>query len=338
MEMKIPIWNETIPYNTGLPKWDALKVDPNMAPWEAMGFVFDPEHNVATSTVAFDTAVWHNAILRGRVSRNFDDVPYLTPYVVEGSDICVLLCAGGAYIDVSTEDESAPVARELNRHGITAFTLNYRIYPYTAPAMFLDCRRAICWLRHHAAEFGFDPNKLCLGGFSAGGNLAATTANLFVDLPQIPGYTPDEVDREPARPNALLLGYPKVIFTDTSDLLIPVLGDNYFQGDRQALVQAYTIPFHMTGETPPTFLFNSQNDTVVHSRNLFAYAQKLHELGVPYEMHSFLEGGHGYGSAKDREYSPWAPPGDYRGTDLWTDLFAIWLEKIFRQPGQRNYK
>jgi acetyl esterase/lipase len=335
---RIPIWGDTIPYNTGRPKWDSLKVDPNLPPEEAMAAVFDPAHHTATSTREFDTAVWHNAILRGRVSRNFDDVPYLEPHVVEGSRICVLLCAGGAYLDVSTEDESRPVAEELNRHGITAFTLQYRIYPYTAPTMFLDCRRAVCYLRAHADEWGYDPDMICLGGFSAGGNLAATTAALFGEMPKIPGYTPDEIDRVSARPNALMLAYAKVIFTDTADLLVPLLGSAYFEGDRAAAVKHYTIPPHLSKDAPPAFLVCSQNDRVVNPLNSFAYASRCAELGISYELHVFAEGGHGYGSARNRAYSPWAPPGDYRGTESWTDLFAIWLEKTFSPPGKRNYR
>ena len=92
------------------------------------------------------------------------------------------------------------------------------------------------------------------------------------------------------------------------------------------------------GVTPPTFLVGSVNDTVVDPGNLYAYAVRCHEIGVPCELHEFLEGGHGYGSARDRAYSPWAPPGDYRGLDTWCDLFAVWLEKIFRAPGERHYR
>lgn len=336
----IPLYGDVVPGNTGDAKRDALHLDPDLAPEAAMAAVFDPAHHRATSTRAFDTAVWHNAILRGRASEHFDDQPYLTPYVVPGSRICVLLAAGGAYLDVSTEEESAPVARELNRHGITAFTLQYRYYPYHAPIPFLDCRRAVCCLRAHAAEYGFDPEKICLGGFSAGGNLAATTAHLFCGaLPEVAGYVPDEIDAVDPRPNALMLAYPKVIFTDTADLLIPLLGDAYFAGDREAAIERYHIPYHMArGVTPPTFLIGAVNDTVVSPENLLAYAEGCRTIGVPCELHLFLEGGHGFGSARDRAYSPWAPPGDYRGVDAWCDLFAIWLEKIFSAPGTRQYR
>lgn len=335
----IPLYPGEVPFNTGRAKRDVLKVDPALSGEEAMAFVFDPRHHHPTSTREFDTAVFHNAILRGRCGENFDDVPYLTPYVVPGSRICVLLAAGGAYLDVSTEEESAPVARELNRHGITAFTLNYRFYPYTQPVPFVDCRRALCWLRAHADDYGFDPGKICLGGFSAGGNLAATTVHLFGELPEIPGYTPDAIDRVDPRPNALMLAYPKVIFTDTHDLLIPILGEAFFTGDVGEAVRHYTITNHMAkGVTPPSFLVGSVNDTVVDPGNLYAYAMRCHAIGVPCELHEFLEGGHGYGAARGREYSPWAPPGDYRGLDTWCDLFAIWLEKVFNPPGARHYR
>lgn len=338
MEKRIPIWGSEIPLQSGKPKKDALEIRADLSGEVALGRVFGQAKDLTKAD--FDTAVWHNAILRGRSNPDFDDVPYLTPYVVPGSDICVLLAAGGAYLDVSTEDESAPVAEELNRHGITAFTLNYRFYPYTSPTMFLDCRRAICYLRAHAADYGFDPEKICLSGFSAGGNLAATTVHLFREMPEIPGYTPDEIDRIDPKVGALMLAYPKVIFTEhTSDLLIPVLGEAYVTGDRAAFEREYTVTNHMReGVTPPTFLVGSVNDAVVDPCNLYAYAEKCLAIGVPCELHEFMEGGHGYGSARNRAYSPWAPPGDYRGTDAWCDLFAIWLEKVFCPPGERRYR
>ena len=339
MAERIPIWGDVIPGNTGTDKAERLHIDPALDGDRALAYVFDPAgHPPCTSTREFDTAVWHNAILRGRCSARFDDVPYLTPHVVSGSPICVLLCAGGAYLDVSTEEETAPVAEELNRHGITAFTLSYRFYPYTAPTMFLDCRRALCYLRAHAADFGFDPGKICLGGFSAGGNLAAETVHLFREMPEIPNYVPDETDSLDPRPGALMLAYPKLIFTDTADLLIPLLGDAYFTTDRARAIAHYTVTNHMSAAlTPPTFLVGSVSDSVVSPENLYAYAMRCLELGIPCEVHEFLEGGHGFGSARSRPYHPFAPPGDYRGLDLWCDLFAIWLRKVFSPPGERTY-
>ena len=121
---KIRIWGENIPFNTGLSKKDYLTINPDISPDSAMAAVFNPCGRRIDSTVNFDTAVWHNTIKSGRVSDRFDDVPYLVPYIAKESKICVLLCAGGAYIDVSTEEESAPAARLLNSYGITVFTLN----------------------------------------------------------------------------------------------------------------------------------------------------------------------------------------------------------------------
>lgn len=333
---KIKIWGESIPFNSGRSKKDYLAINSDISPSSAMAAVFNPDNRRLDSAENFDTAVWYNTIISGRVSDKFDDVPYLVPYVVKNSKICVLLCAGGAYIDVSTEEESAPVARQLNRYGITAFTLNYRISPYRFPAMLSDCRRAVRYLRAHSDEYGFDKDKICLGGFSAGGHLAAYAANTCSEIVELPNYTPDETDRESSCANALLLVYAKLIFTDVADLLIPMFGDGFLTGDRKKYIEKYTVTNHMTSNSPPAFLVSSIDDSVVSQENQIAYASKCHELKIPFEMHSFLEGGHGYGSARDREYSRWAPPGDYKGTECWTDLFAIWLKKVFYCPGERD--
>lgn len=183
---------------------------------------------------------------------------------------------------------------------------------------------------------GLPKIKSVSADFPQGDILAAYAANTCSEIVELPNYTPDETDRESSCANALLLVYAKLIFTDAADLLIPMFGDGFLTGDRKKYIEKYTVTNHMTSNSPPAFLVSSIDDSVVSQENQIAYASKCHELKIPFEMHSFLEGGHGYGSARDREYSRWAPPGDYKGTECWTDLFAIWLKKVFYCPGERD--
>lgn len=85
--------------------------------------------------------------------------------------------------------------------------------------------------------------------------------------------------------------YAKLIFTDTAELLIPMFGSDFLTGDRKKYIEEYTVTNRMTSSSPPAFLVNSVDDSVVSEKNPLAYASKCHELKIPFEMHSFLEGG-----------------------------------------------
>ena len=70
------------------------------------------------------------------------------------------------------EHDGWPIAKMLNEGGISAFVLNYRVSPYRYPAELYDIQRAVRLVRYRADEFGIDPDKIGVLGFSAGGHLA----------------------------------------------------------------------------------------------------------------------------------------------------------------------
>jgi acetyl esterase/lipase len=80
--------------------------------------------------------------------------PNMTPFLVENKEPhgAVIVCPGGGYWG-KADYEGAPVARWLNRLGIAAFVLDYRVTPYHHPYPMLDAQRAIRTVRHHASEW-----------------------------------------------------------------------------------------------------------------------------------------------------------------------------------------
>src|SRR5262249_31256540 len=104
------------------------------------------------------------------------DIPTITVYAPEPANAAspaVVICPGGGYGMLATEHEGTDVAKWLNTLGITGVVLKYRLGPrYHHPAMLNDAQRAIRMVRARAKEWGIDPGRVAVLGFSAGGHLA----------------------------------------------------------------------------------------------------------------------------------------------------------------------
>lgn len=105
----------------------------------------------------------------------------------------ILQIHGGGWTIGDKRDQGIPLLTHLAANGWVGVNANYRLSPKVAfPAHLQDVKRAIAWYREHAAEFGADPDFLCVTGGSAGGHLAALAALTADD----PGYQPgfEDVD------------------------------------------------------------------------------------------------------------------------------------------------
>ena len=188
----------------------------------------------------------------------------------------VVVCPGGAYQILAMDLEGTEVCDWLNSVGVTAVLLKYRV-PKRAglekhTAALQDAQRALGLVRHRATEWGIDPKKIGILGFSAGGHLAALASNQC-DPRSYPVV--DEADSASCRPDFTVLIYPAYL----------TLKD---EGDRIA------PEFHLTAETPPTFIAMAEDDPIRVETALF-YAIGLKKAKVPFELHVYPTGGHGYG-------------------------------------------
>ena len=113
-----------------------------------------------------------------------NDIPTLAVYLPKKSaqpPPPIHLCPRGGYWELQMEAEGHNVAQWLCDRGVAAFVLKYRLASdkYHHPAQMLDAMRAMRLARSRAAEWNFDPNRLGVMGFSAGGHLASTVATHF---------------------------------------------------------------------------------------------------------------------------------------------------------------
>ncbi len=186
----------------------------------------------------------------------------------------MVICPGGAYELLAHDLEGTEVCEWLNEVGITAVLLKYRVPRraerpmYEAPLQ--DVQRAISYVRAHSEEFGIDPNRIGVMGFSAGAHLSVMASTAYQEraYPAI-----DEVDEVSCRPDFCLLVYPA-----------------YLSGENFQLAPEIKV----TGEVPPTMIIQTEDDKFLIDSSIFYY-YALKQANVPAWMHLYSTGGHGYG-------------------------------------------
>jgi acetyl esterase/lipase len=231
----------------------------------------------------------------------------------------VIICPGGGYGVLAYDWEGLDIAKWLNSQGIAGIVLKYRLpssetqtRPHVVPMA--DGQRAIRLVRHHAEEWGIDPDQIGIMGFSAGGHLASTLGTHFDS--GNPGDE-DAVEHESSRPDFMILGYPVISFTEhithmgSRNNLIGKEPDpqwvSYFSNETQ-----------VRADSPPTFLFHSQDDKAVPVEHSLLMYQGLREKQIPVEMHLYPTGGHGFSLSVNSE-------GTQKG---WMESLINWMQHL----------
>lgn len=208
------------------------------------------------------------------------------PQKDQNMGVAVLVCPGGGYQALMMDYEGEDVARWLNSIGITGVVLKYRVpapkgTPRFAPAL-QDAQRAMSLVRSKAAEWGIDPHRIGMLGFSAGGHLTAATATNFDKRSY---ETIDSVDQASSRPDFAVVIYPGGVVQKGKDELSPEI--------------------RVSSQTPPMFIVQANNDPVNSDNSVFLYLA-CKRAGIPAELHIYAAGGHGFGLRKsDKPCSTW---------------------------------
>ncbi len=251
----------------------------------------------------------------GALGEEAKDKPQITIFLPQGesvTDCAVVVCPGGGYGGLATDHEGKQIAAWFNSFGVAAFILDYRHRGkgYGHPAPLQDALRAVRTVRTRAADWGINPAKIGIMGFSAGGHLASTAGTQFTD------GDPDAVDpveKASSRPDFLILCYPVIAFGETynhTGSMKNLLGDD----PPQDLIDSYASHKRVTDKTPPTFLFHTDEDTGVPSENAVAFYAGLRRHKIPAEMHIYRVGRHGIGLGKT-----------IIGTETWPELCRLWM-------------
>jgi acetyl esterase/lipase len=193
---------------------------------------------------------------------------YLPPRE-KATGAAVVICPGGGHRYLAIDHEGTDIARWATNKGAAGFVLKYRLaraegskYKVETHALD-DAKRAVRLVRSRAAQWGIDPAKVGMIGFSAGGEVAALAGTRFDSGSE---GAADPIDRLSSRPSFVVLVYPGI------------------------RPETLTV----TKETPPTFLVHADDDRLGADRSATFYLA-LKKAGVPAELHIYTKGGHGFG-------------------------------------------
>ncbi|MBF1388658.1 alpha/beta hydrolase [Prevotella denticola] len=244
----------------------------------------------------------------------------MTSYLAEGKgNAAVIVCPGGSYLWHDMGGEGKDVGEWLQHNGISAFVLRYRtagvgafLTPYRYvfrgnryPDALNDLLRAMQYVKAHSAELGIDASRVAAMGFSAGGHLVMSAAEL---LP-----------RE-QRPWFVVPVYPVVTMTEACvhrRSRRALLGDSRLRS--RQLRDLLSLERHVPADCPPVFLVNCKDDPVVDCRNSELLDSALTRQQVPHRYIQYQTGGHGFGAS------------DHKGTAecrQWKEEFMAWFRRL----------
>lgn len=244
----------------------------------------------------------------------------LTPFLAAGSGEAVIVCPGGSYFWHDMQAEGYAVGRWLQSQGITAFVLRYRTAYVPAfvthfrlllrgnryPDPQDDLLQALRYVKQHAGSYGIDTLRIGAMGFSAGGHLVMSAAELF---------PPEEW------PAFIVPVYPVVSMTaDCTHKRSRrgLLGDS--RKNNRQLRDSLSLERHVPADCPPVFLINCKDDPVVDYRNSLLLDSALTAQGVPHRYTLYETGGHGFGAS------------DTKGTAEcreWKQTFIEWMDELY---------
>ena len=217
-----------------------------------------------------------------------------SPAKEKDTGTAIVVCPGGGYSILAYDLEGTEVCEWLNSIGVTGILVKYRVPArkdrprFEAPLQ--DAQRAISLTRLHSTEWGIDPQRIGVLGFSAGGHLAAITSNSLTL-----SYSAIDAADTGFKPDFAVLIYPA-----------------YLTSKEQPSTIVPELP--ISEKTPPTFIAMSQDDPVGVEGALH-YSLALKKATVPFEMHIYPVGGHGYGLRRTDKM-----------VTSWPDRVADWMQ------------
>ena len=247
----------------------------------------------------------------GRVITNISvpELHYYAPVPRASTAKAVMIIPGGGYTIEAWDLEGTDIARYLSAQGHHAFVLSHRLPARLSgtcqsTAALSDAQEGMIRIRSLADSLGFDTDAVGIMGFSAGGHLAGSAS---VHARQAQGWS--------SRPDFSILVYPVIMMNREraghAGSQTTLLGSE----PTDELLAYYNLAENVDTLTPPTLLIHASDDRGVIPKNALVYYEALVQHGVPADIRMYASGGHGFGSARERE-------GPVSG---WLEELTTWL-------------
>jgi len=218
--------------------------------------------------------------------------PSITMYAPKKRNgTAVIICPGGGHEALVYNSEGKRAALYLNKLGITAFVLKYRLAREKGSAYKIDVHakqdgiRAVRMVRFNAKKWGLNSEKIGMLGFSAGGEVVSMVSYNSNTASDLKG---DEIDKTSALPNFQMLVYPGPL----------------------------GIPEEIPKNAPPVFMVVANNDECC-SPPVMEILKKYRKVGVPVEAHIYAKGDHAFNMGYKS---------DLKTLGKWPGRMVDWLE------------
>lgn len=230
----------------------------------------------------------------------------------------VIICPGGSYHHLGMYNEGHKSAQWFNSLGAATFNFRYRVAEGGChyPCQLEDIERAVLLVREHAAEYGIDPHKIGVIGFSAGGHLALMSGAFSQKYNELEKFgIKTDVS---LRPDFVIPIYPVVSMRDDIANVWSrksLLGRD--MSDERKL--QFSMENQIPDDMPPCYVLACRDDPVVQFENSVLLCKSLEAKKIPYRFAVYDKGGHGFGMLTNSYIMK---------TYHWNDDLEQWLSSI----------
>jgi len=202
---------------------------------------------------------------------------------------------GGGWVIGDKREQGIPLLNHMAAQGWVGFNVNYRLSPgATFPDHLVDLKRGLAWIKEHAAEYGIDPDFVCVTGGSAGGHLTALMG-LTVDEPQYqPGFEYADTTVAAAVPfygiydftDAGVFGGEPKVFTR---FLEPIVMQAFLADEPEKFRDASPL-HHLRADAPPFFVIHGDKDTLAPVEDARTFVERLREVSAEPVLYAEMQG------------------------------------------------
>ena len=257
----------------------------------------------------------------------------LTTYVCDGATKiaprpAMIVCPGGGY-RILAPHEGEPVVRQYLAAEMNVYLLEYTLNEEATDfAPLIQAALAVKYVREHAEAHNTNPDKIFIGGFSAGGHLAASCGILWNSAPvrEALGIDEGKAPEGINRPNGMVLGYPVISggqfghlgsFKKLTGKEDPTAED----------IRPFSLEYHVDSTTPPAFIWHTTTDRSVPIQNSILLMEALAANKILFEAHIYPEGVHG-SALGTVETSEGIPERVVEHVRTWMPLCVKWIKTI----------